>query len=115
MGLSNDEIVERINKSIGTLGLAEVDNGGNISIKTSAKGDGNKISATINDQVLSDLGTDTEEAVVSMGLDELKGKITTFMVNGKQVRLDLTKVPDAEVEKKINDTLGDLLNVKIDL
>lgn len=113
-GLSNDEIIERINKSIGTLGLAEVDNGGNITIKTSSKGDGSKISAMIKDQVLSDLGTDTEEAIVSMRLDELKGKITTFMVNGKQVKLDLTTVPDAEVEKKINDTLGDLLNVKID-
>lgn len=114
IGLTNDQVIERINTSIGNLGNAQVDGSGNINIKTSITGDGNKISATIREQILSDLGTDTEEAIVSMPLSELKGKSTTFIVNGKQVKLDLTTVPDAEVEKKINDTLSGVLNVAID-
>ncbi len=114
IGLTNDQVIERINNSIGNLGNAQVDGSGNINIKTSITGDGTKISATIREQILSDLGTDTEEAIVSMPLSELKGKSTTFIVNGKQVKLDLTTVPDAEVEKKINDTLSGVLNVAID-
>ncbi|HBA02676.1 MAG TPA: hypothetical protein DCW51_01120, partial [Clostridium sp.] len=114
IGLTNDQVIERINNSIGNLGTAQVDGSGNISVKTSILGDGTKISSTIREQILSDLGTDTEEAIVSMPLSELKGKSTTFIVNGKQVKLDLTTVPDAEVEKKINDTLGGILNVTID-
>ncbi len=117
--LPEDEVIKRINKVLEGEGKAEVGADGKIKLSTLATGNGNKISAVVRNSIVSDMGTDTEEATITLNLDDLKNKKTSFIVNGKSIELDLTKldpgddgvVDNADIEKKIKDTFGTALDI----